>query len=216
VNEDQIIERRYRRLMACYPSTYRRENEEELIAVLMAATSEGERRPSLATSLNLIKCGLWMRLHPRVPESAPSVRAAVRLMYVGAVFTGLSLFLALDSLDYFSGGARLRFLGKAQPLPVAIGVGVLFALILISLWLVLARAIGQGQNWARVLSTALFALATVHLFGVKGTVSLIFVVVTWLVGLATVSLLWRPGSSAYFNSQRVAPGDLPPETSESS
>jgi hypothetical protein len=215
VNEHQILERRYRRLMTLYPSTYRRENQDELIAVLMAATPEGARRPSLATSLNLIKSGLGMRLHPRAPESAPSVRAAVRLMYAGAIFTALSLFLALDSLDYFSGGARLRFLGKEQPLSVAIAVGVVFALVLIAFWLVLARGIGQGRNWARIVATALFALATAHLFGTKGAASFIFAVVTWLVGLATVFLLWRPSSSAYFDSQRAASGDCAPERPES-
>jgi hypothetical protein len=216
VSDDHVLERRYRRLLAFYPSAYRRENEDELIAVLMAATPRGGRRPGLATSLNLIKNGLWMRLHPRVPQSTPPIRAAVRLMYAGALFTGLSLFLALDSLDYFSGGARLRFLGKEQPLSAAIAVGVVFGLILIALWLVLARAIGQGRHWARVLATALFALATAHLFGIKGTASLIFAVVTWLVGLATVYLLWRPASSAFFASQRAASGDYPPTTSGSS
>ena len=35
-----------------------------------------------------------------------------------------------------------------------------FGLVVVSLWLWMARANGQGRNWARILSTVLFVLAT--------------------------------------------------------
>jgi hypothetical protein len=64
----------------------------------------------------------------------------------------------------------------------------------------MARANGQGRNWARILSTVLFGLATLELtpylfgfgevFGVT-VFGLIFPLLTWLVGLAVVWLLWR-------------------------
>jgi uncharacterized membrane protein YuzA (DUF378 family) len=64
----------------------------------------------------------------------------------------------------------------------------------------MARANGQGRNWARILSTVLFGLATLELtydvFGFGVTFGVIFPVLTWLVGLAAVWLLWRPDSSA--------------------
>jgi len=76
---------------------------------------------------------------------------------------------------------------------------------------------GQGRNWARILSTVLFGLATLELtdatigtgivFGVTAF-GVIFPALTWLVGAAAVWLLWRPDSSAFFNprgSVRVPP-----------
>jgi hypothetical protein len=46
--------RGYRRLLACYPRAYRRENEEEILAVLLACAHDGQQRPGLAASADLI------------------------------------------------------------------------------------------------------------------------------------------------------------------
>ena len=79
-----------------------------------------------------------------------------------------------------------------------------------------------GGNWARILATALFGLATLALisqypaghlghlvlggqvqpvihygFGVT-VLALIVPALTWLAGLAAVWLLWRPAASAFF------------------
>jgi hypothetical protein len=86
---------------------------------------------------------------------------------------------------------------------------------MIGLWLWMARANGQGRNWARILSTVLFGLATLQLrgdftqpvsqagFGASvlyyGGTALF--VAAWLVGAAAVWLLWRPASSAFFKLQ---------------
>ena len=86
---------------------------------------------------------------------------------------------------------------------------------MIALWLWMARADGQGRNWARVLSTVLFGLATAQLRGdftqpvshagsgaavlYYGGVGLF--AAAWLVGAAAVWLLWRPASSAFFKQQ---------------
>jgi uncharacterized membrane protein (UPF0136 family) len=170
--------------------------------VLMACAPEGQRRPGLAASADLIRSGLWMRLRPSVPRSARTVRAAVRLMYAGAAVTTLSLIISITSLAFIgSGAARLRLLGRSQPLPVAVTAGIVGGLVLIVLWLWMARANGQGRNWARILSTVLFGLATLHLFGSEDVVEVVFAVVTWLVGLAAVWLLWRPASNAFFKQQ---------------
>lgn len=202
MTDEANLERRYRRLLACYPRKFRRENGQEILAVLMACAPVGQRRPGLVASLDLIRSGLSMRLRSSVPGSAPTVRAAVRLMYAGAVVTTLSLFLAIISLAYVGrGAATLRLAGRSQPLSVAITVGIVGGLVMIALWLGMARAISQGHNWARILCTVLVGLATLHLFGNKGTIDVVFAVLTWLVGLAAVWLLWRPTSSAYFKPQ---------------
>ena len=61
---------------------------------------------------------------------------------------------------------------------------------------------GQGRNWARIVSTVLFGLATLDLFGVlsqpKTVLGLVFPVLTWLIGAGAVFFLWRPESSAFF------------------
>jgi hypothetical protein len=91
---------------------------------------------------------------------------------------------------------------------LVITVSVVSGLVPIALWLWMARANGQGRNWARGLSTALFALATLDLTGAFGTpgiresiVPAVFgptvPVLTWLAGLAAVWLLWRPASTAF-------------------
>jgi hypothetical protein len=56
------LERRYRRLLACYPRAFRREHEQEILAVLMAGADEGQQRPGLGEAANLIRYALWMRL----------------------------------------------------------------------------------------------------------------------------------------------------------
>ncbi len=84
---------------------------------------------------------------------------------------------------------------------------------------------GQGRNWARILCTVLFGLATLELIRVRPqypggylahfvigghvysvihsvfgatVLGLIVPVLLWLAGLAAVWLLWRPASGAFF------------------
>ena len=57
------LERGYRRLLACYPRRFRDEHGEELLGVLLASTSDGQHRPGLLESADLVWNGLGMRLH---------------------------------------------------------------------------------------------------------------------------------------------------------
>ena len=193
------LERKYRRLLAWYPRGFRQEHEQEILAVLMACAREGRRRPGLVASADLVMCGLLMRLCPRVPRSARTVRVAVRLMCAGAAVTALGLIAAIIfSTLVGRSGAPLVVAGHAQPFPVAVTVGVVAGLAEIALWLWMALANSQGRNWARIVSTVLVGLATLHLFGNEGVVPMVFSVSTWLVGLAAVWLLWRPASGGFF------------------
>jgi hypothetical protein len=208
------LERGYRRLLAWYPRAFRRENGQEILAVLMACARDGQRRPGLAESADLIRSGLWMRLRPSVPRSARTVRAAVRLMYVGAAVSTVNLITLLaligDVKVYHAVlGHRLTAAQVSQVNTLDITLAVVVDLVPIALWLWMARANGQGRDWARSLSTVLFGLATLNLtaafktpvirVGVYATVfGPIVPVLTWLVGLAAVWLLWRRASSAFF------------------
>ena len=56
------LERRYRSLLALYPKAFRREHEQEILAVLMAAAPGSQRRPRLAESADLVRNAIFMRL----------------------------------------------------------------------------------------------------------------------------------------------------------
>jgi len=67
--DSAALERRYRRLLTCYPAEHRRVYGEEMIGVLLAATPEGQRRPGLADALSMFGGGLRVRLHRLVTGS---------------------------------------------------------------------------------------------------------------------------------------------------
>jgi hypothetical protein len=62
MSDSAELERRYRRLLACYPRAFRHEHEQEIVAVLMAGAAEDQQRPGLGEAANLVKHALWMRL----------------------------------------------------------------------------------------------------------------------------------------------------------
>jgi hypothetical protein len=72
ISESASVERGYRRLLAWYPTWFRQENEEEILAVLMACAQEDQTRPSREAAFDLLKGAARMRLRPRPgrPETA--------------------------------------------------------------------------------------------------------------------------------------------------
>ena len=204
MSDQSTLERRYRRLLAWFPREFQREQGEEILSVLMACAQDGQRRPGLVASADLIRNGLWMRLRPSPPRSVPTVRAAVWLMCTGAVVTMLGMIGGLVSLA-FTGASigMLRVGGRTLPLPVAVTVGVVIFVAIMAVWLWMARANSRGRRWACSFSTVLEGLATLHLFGNSGGVE-VASAVTWLIGLAVVWLLWRPSSSAFFDLESLS------------
>jgi hypothetical protein len=87
-----------------------------------------------------------------------------------------------------------------------------FGLVVVALWLWMARANGRRRNWAGILSTVLFVLATLELrgaftqpvshasFGVTVLYygGIVPFIAAWLVDAAAVWRLWRPASTAFF------------------
>jgi hypothetical protein len=140
----------------------------------------------------------------RPPAPAP-VRAAARFMYGGAISTAALVIVALP----FAGDLHGKVLGhRLTPTPLTITLAVLAGLALVGLWLWMAWATSQGKNWARIMSTVLFGLATLEFLsalegtGKAGVAQAFFAGLTWLSGLAAVWMLWRPASSAFFKSAR--------------
>ena len=146
-------------------------------------------------------------VEPERPAPPPSVLNAVKLMYAGAAVSTVSLVVSL--VDISGTKAAIR---KARPSLTVTQVNQLNTFIItlaivsgvvgVGLWLWMAKSNSQGRNWARILSSVLFGLATLDMFGVlsqpKTLLGLVFPALTWLVGLGAVILLWRKDSTAFF------------------
>jgi uncharacterized membrane protein (UPF0136 family) len=137
---------------------------------------------------------------PRPLAPAP-VLTAVKFMYGGAAVSAAYVITMLP----FIGDIHGRALGhRLTATPLTITLVILVGLVPIAMWLWMARAAGRGRNWARILSTVLFGLATLQLTGSRGVVPVFCAALTWLIGLAAVWLLWRQSSSAFFKQYGVA------------
>jgi hypothetical protein len=180
------LERRYRRLLACYPRAFRHEHEQEILSVLMAGAGDGQQRPRPGEAADLIRSAIWIRLRPGVPRSQPTVFWAVRLMYICAALK----LLGVPILPATPGSS-------AYPLDIGISWGV-FAL--------LAWANGRGHNWARVLFAVWVGFHTLALFYDVAHVSassapgwtVIASVVFWLVEFSAVVLILSKQSGPYY------------------
>ena len=151
-------------------------------------------------------------VEPDKPPAPQSVLNAVKLMYAGAAVSAVSLIISLVSI-----GGTKDAIRKAKPSLTATQVNqlntfinalaVVSGVVGVALWLLMARKNGQGKNWARVLSTVLFALATLDLFGVvsqpKTVLGLVFPLLTWLIGLGAIVFLWRRESTEFFKPRQL-------------
>ncbi len=151
-------------------------------------------------------------VEPERPAAPTTVQNAVKLMYAGAAVSTVSLIVSLTTLSGTKTAIR-----KAKPsLTVAqvnqlntfiISLAVVSGVVGIVLWLWMARKNSQGRNWARIVSTVLFGLATLDLFGVlsqpKTLTGLVFPLLTWLIGLGAIVLLWRRPSTEFFGPRTL-------------
>jgi hypothetical protein len=135
-------------------------------------------------------------------------------MYAGAAVSTVNLIILMaligDARAYHAMlGYHLTAAQVSRLTTLFITVAIVWALVPVALWLWMARACGRGRNWARIVSTVLFGVATLDLTGAFGppgfrlslaltvfgpTIAVLY----WLVGLAVVWLLWRPSSRAFF------------------
>jgi hypothetical protein len=137
---------------------------------------------------------------PLRPPAPKPVRTAAKFLYGGAAVSAASLIAILPYIGDIHGKALGHPL-TATPLTITLVIAV-FGLVPTALWLWMARVTSQGKNWARIMSTVLFGLATLQLIESRGVAQMFTVALTWLIGLAAVWLLWRPASSAFFKPQR--------------
>jgi hypothetical protein len=131
-------------------------------------------------------------------------------MYLGAAISTASLIASLADIGSIKPAIRSEFPRySASQINQAFKAFLILALVSagigIALWILMARANGRGRNWARIVSTVLFAIETLSVLevlrGPKTVVGLVFPALTWLVGLGAIWLLWRPESSAFFKTE---------------
>ncbi len=88
------LERRYRRLLRCYPPSHRAFHREEMLGVLLDTARPGQRTPGLR-QVNLAACGLAIRVR-RIPgwlaaDAGQDALAVVSLIAPAVVFILLAL-----------------------------------------------------------------------------------------------------------------------------
>jgi hypothetical protein len=206
------LERGYRRLIACYPRSFRKDNEEELLAVLLATAGEGQRRPSLAESVDLLRGAMRMRMGlSRTPRT---VLAAVRLMYLGAVGQVAVLITVILTAGHVRAavrGAVAAYHNPAVTAQVMHAVNIVLALdqvvmpVVIVLWLFMAWANGKGYDWARVAAISFFGVSCAGMVinlaqssVTYATADMIAAGVVWAIGLAATVLILRKQSWPYY------------------
>jgi hypothetical protein len=141
------------------------------------------------------------------PPVPPSVSNAVRVMYAGAAATVIGVIIDVLTVNATKAAIEKRSphmsASQVHSVQHALLIGsVVWGVIAVVLWILIARKCQQGKNWARLTGTVLFALATIDTLGAAiapeaGLAKLWFVVI-WLCGLSAVILLWRRSSSDFF------------------
>lgn len=156
------MERGYRRLLGCYPREFRRENGEEMLAVLMDGAAPGQRRPSVAERVDLI-CGA-IRTH-LTPGRSDSRARVVRLMYLGAVIElaalATILVTASDVRSAVTAHNAALTMMQTHALGVALTAEAIAAATAVLLWLVVAWGTSHGYGWATAVFMVFVALSLV-------------------------------------------------------
>ena len=208
MSDSSPLERGYRRVLACYPRAFRRESEDEILAVLLATATEGQRRVGLAESADLIMGAV--RMHLGMSRSPRPVLNAVRLMCVGAALELAVLVTVLVTLGSVRSAIVQNFTAAqwhtailTQIVPLAVG-----APIVAGVWLWLAWANGRGYDWARPASMALVGFLTIGLLiglgegaALYAPADMIGTTVLWLVGLAAIALIFSKTASPYYEQE---------------
>lgn len=205
---------RPRYVLVCYPRVFRRENGEEILAVLMAGAADGQRRVGLAESADLITGAL--RMHLRFPSRPPrSVVTAIRLMCAGAAVALTALITVVLTAGVVRSAIVARKPGFTSAQWHAVVTGHIVpdeigAPVVIALWLWLAWANGRGHNWARFVFGAFFGFITVsQLFAlaqdaaIYATADLITAIAEWLAAFAGVLLIFGEKSLPYYRHDPV-------------
>jgi NADH:ubiquinone oxidoreductase subunit K len=150
------------------------------------------------------------------PTPPRAVQRAVLLMYIGAALDVVSLIVVLLSFHVIENAIRKGATTAAHPLTAhqihdlalfIVAIAVVESAIAVGLWLLMAWANKNGQNWGRITATVLFGLNTIFLLisfaRPQGVLSLLAMLLVWLVGLGAIILLWRRETTDYIAARRT-------------
>lgn len=150
------------------------------------------------------------------PPAPPSIQNAVKLMYVGAALSAVSLIVGLLTISSLKSAIQKANRTAAKPLTTsqlhtaeAVGIAsiVILGLLGVGLWLWMARANGSGKSWARVVASVLFGLNTLGLLSAvirpNSALTKVFDALVWLVGLGAIAFLYRRESAEYYSQSRM-------------
>ena len=206
-SEQARLERGYRRILACYPRSFRRDNEAEILAVLLDTATEGQVRVGLAEAWDLIRGGVRMRLWPAVSRPR-AVRAAVTLMLAGAAAELAALLTTIATLGGVRAAVAARDTAAAHAVLVHQVAVMAGAPVAVGLWLWLAWANGRGEDWARLVSVFCFLLMSLSVIGVLAQnavalapANMIAAAAVWILGLSSVALIFTPAAGRYYRPQ---------------
>lgn len=154
------LERRYRRLLAFYPSSYRAANADEMVAVAISSARPGQRWPDRGEACSLIAGG---------------IRTSLRGIGAGDI-----------DPSWRDAGAALRFLGPvllavsaAQPQAFAIRTIGFSPMIMVSAigWALLAAAAAFG--WRRLAAAGIVAVLAMTLYAYASGAQYMMVTAWW-------------------------------------
>lgn len=157
----------------------------------------------------------------RKPATRPlTIKLAVIGMWVGALMAALNVLvayvetIAANQTLYEDYGANEVLMDRLVHTGVwlAVGIAAALAFVEIVLWVTMALTNLHGFKWARIVATVLGilgflisagGLATSVIYDAVVAVSVIHAIVTQILSVAILVLLWRPGSSAYYQARTL-------------
>jgi len=211
MSESTRLERGYRRLLACYPRAFRRENGEEILAVLLACAQEGQQRPGLSASADLIKGAIRMRLRP-APRQPRAARAAIWLILACAAAT-----LAVLVTEIATAASVQSAVDRSHPgltaaqdsVGLNLAIDYVGAVLGIAWLLLVAWSLNRGRDRARIAFAADFVLITLSMVIAVGQGSVAYAPadmmagsVVWVIALAASVLLFTGASNRYYQLGR--------------
>jgi hypothetical protein len=181
VTESAGLEDGYRRLLAWYPLSFREEQEDEMLAVLMAGAEPGQRRPGRAETADLLWSAVRMRVLRALRPGPVNQGWATALAAFGVLTPAFLVIVAAlevawpDHLPVLRGHASL-VIGPPRRHPEVGGpslLGATFFDVAIGIQIVVAALALLGRRRLALLgmlASVLFWLAywTTGRFGISG------------------------------------------------
>jgi hypothetical protein len=165
--------------------------------------------------------GLEKRLTGRVPDDSDvpaPVRKAARFMLAGGALTAIVgiflLFATIADKNALTDSSGKK-LSNGEFTSNVVGTAITY-LILVVIWVLMARMNRSGYNWARILASVFCAISTYDAYSlvnsltggttitVAGIVYIVFTLALWVVGVIAIALSWRSESSAYYRARSAA------------